>query len=104
MFASLIKNTAISAVAFLLVSVLGLLLVPYLIQHYGVAGFGVISLARLFVPLMGLGLFDLGFGELSTQAVARSRGLSTWSHGLNLLTLNLVVSFFVGGILKQKFV
>ena len=99
MFASLIKNTAISAVAFLLVSVLGLLLVPYLIQHYGVAGFGVISLARLFVPLMGLGLFDLGFGELSTQAVARSRGLSTWSHGLNLLTLNLVVSFFVGGIL-----
>lgn len=96
MFRALLKNTAISAVAFFVISVLGLLLVPYLIQVYSVAGFGVISLARLFVPLMGFGLFDLGFSEISTQATARSRATNEWSQGINLIALSLVLSLSLG--------
>ena len=69
MFKSLIKNTLISGVAFFAVSVLGLLLVPYLVSAYGVAGFGIISMARLFIPLMGMGIFDLGFGEFHIRDV-----------------------------------
>jgi len=99
MFRSLVKNTAISAVAFFVVSVLGLLLVPYLIEIYGAAGFGVISLARLFVPLMGLGLFDLGFSEISTQATARSRATTQWSQGIDLIAISLVLSLILGVIL-----
>ena len=85
MFKSLIKNTLISGVAFFAVSVLGLLLVPYLVSAYGVAGFGVISLARLFIPLMGMGIFDLGFGEIATHSVARARAESRWGHALAVL-------------------
>ena len=99
MFSSLIKNTAISAVAFFAVSVLGLLIVPYLIESYGVAGFGIISLARLFVPLMGLGFFDLGFGEISTQATARSRATSQWSVGIDLIAISLIFCLILGAIL-----
>ncbi|WP_334120280.1 lipopolysaccharide biosynthesis protein [Limnobacter sp.] len=103
MFKSLIKNTLISGVAFFAVSVLGLLLVPYLVSAYGVAGFGVISMARLFIPLMGMGIFDLGFGEIATHSVARARAEGQWAHALAVLLqiglLALGIGAVLGGVL-----
>lgn len=99
MFKSLLKNTVISGVAFFAVSVLGLLLVPYLVAAYGVAGFGVISMARLFLPLMGMGIFDLGFGEMAAHSVAKARSDGTWSHATALLLQLLIVAIGLGFVL-----
>ena len=87
MLRSLIRNVAISAVAFFAISVVGLLLVPVLIRHYGIAGFGYISVARLFFPTTTLSLFDFGFGETATQAVARARTDADWSRCGRILGL-----------------
>lgn len=99
MFKGLIKNTLISGVAFFAVSVLGLLLVPYLVSAYGVAGFGVISMARLFIPLMGMGIFDLGFGEIATYSVARARSEGLWAKALAVLLQIVLLAFGLGALL-----
>ena len=87
MLRSLVRNVAISGVAFFAISVVGLMLVPVLIRHYGIAGFGYISLARLFLPTAALGMFDFGFGESATQAVARARTDTDWSRCGRILRL-----------------
>lgn len=99
MFKSLIQNTLISSAAFFAVSVLGLLLVPYLMSAYGVAGFGVISMARLFVPLMGMGIFDLGFGEIAAHSVARARVERDWEHAQAVLFQIFLLALFTGAVL-----
>ncbi|HEX5485814.1 MAG TPA: oligosaccharide flippase family protein [Limnobacter sp.] len=99
MFRSVIKNTVISAVAFFAVSLLGIVLVPFLIKSYGVAGFGVIGLARLFIPLSGLGIFDLGFTEISTQTTAKARATGDWVSGGHLLGISLLFAVGLGLIL-----
>lgn len=99
MLRGLLKNTLISAVAFFAVSVLGIVLVPFLIRAYGVDGFGVIGLARLFIPLMGFGIFDLGFTEISTQATAKARATGNWDEGAALLGLTLRIAVGVGAVI-----
>lgn len=91
MFKPLLKNTIFSALAFSLVSLVGILLVPYLISNYGLALFGLISLARLFMPLAVFGMFDIGLGEMATQAVAKARANARWSHCKRMLVgLNVI--------------
>lgn len=99
MLKGLLKNTLISAVAFFAVSMLGIVLVPFLIRAYGVEGFGVIGLVRLFIPLMGFGIFDLGFTEISTQATARARATGDWAEGSALLGLTLRIAIGLGTII-----
>lgn len=96
MFSGLIRNVAISAAAFGAVSVVGLLLVPVLIHAYGIAGFGQIALARLFLPVAALALFDMGYAEIATHAVASARGNEDWSRCTRLLTLDLLLALCVG--------
>lgn len=78
MLRRLAGNTAVSAAAFLVVSVVGLLLVPLLVGAYGIEEFGLITVLRLLTPLAALSIVDVGFGEQATQAVARSRASSDW--------------------------
>ncbi len=89
MLGSLFRNAAISAAAFFAVTVVGLLLVPVLISSYGLAGFGQITLARLFLPAAAFAVFDFGFGEIATQAVATARVDRDWKRCARMLTLSI---------------
>lgn len=68
--APLIKNTAINTFAFGLVGVISLLLVPFLIGHYGIEAFGLIALVRYLMPKGILSILDLGIPECVTRQVA----------------------------------
>jgi O-antigen/teichoic acid export membrane protein len=80
MFRSLLGNALVSAVAFAIVGIVGLLLVPVLVGAYGVAGLGLIMVARLFLPGVGIGVFDFGISEIATQTLAVSRVDQNWSR------------------------
>lgn len=73
MLLALFKNVGITAAAFFVISVIGLLLVPAMIGAYGLAGFGLIVMARNFLPTATLAVLDFGVGEYATQAVAAAR-------------------------------
>ena len=78
MFRSFFHNTLVSALAYFAVSVIGLLIVPVLLTNYGLAEFGLLILARLFLPSAVLGMFDMGYGEIATQVVAEARVNGKW--------------------------
>ena len=96
MLRSVFRNVAISAAAFVAVSVVGLLLVPVLIRTYGLAGFGHIALARLFLPMTTLAFLDFGVGESATQIVARARADGDWQRAAGLLTLTAGTALSTG--------
>jgi O-antigen/teichoic acid export membrane protein len=96
MFSGLIKSAAISVIAFFAVSVVGLLIVPVLISSYGLAGFGLITIGRLFLPTSALAVFDLGYGEIAINSVATSRVTGDWGRCARLLSLNLLVAWSIG--------
>jgi len=80
MFRHLLINTIASAAAYGAVSIVGFLLVPVLVGHYGLKEFGFIVLARLFLPTGVLILFDFGFSEIASQSVARARETRDWDE------------------------
>jgi len=90
------KNVAISVVAFFLVSIFGLLIVPELIASYGLSGFGLIGIARMLLPTALLALFDLGYCEISTHSVAITKVTGSWSYCARHLGLNLALAFVMG--------
>jgi O-antigen/teichoic acid export membrane protein len=98
MFRSLARNVWISALAFFAVSLLGLLIVPLLINQYGLEGFGLISLARLLLPLAALAVLDIGFGEIAIHFSATARHRQDWVAWSRISTLNGVAAIFVGGV------
>lgn len=79
MLFALFKNVGITAGAFFAISIVGLILVPITIGAYGLAGFGLIVMARTFLPTAALAALDFGVGEYATQAVATARANS--EHG-----------------------
>lgn len=80
MFRSLLGNALVSAVAFAIVGLVGLLLVPVLVSAYGVAGLGLVMLARLFLPGVGIGIFEFGVSEITTQTLAVGRVDEDWER------------------------
>lgn len=96
MFRRLAANTAISAVAFFAISVLGLVIVPVLVGAYGLAAFGLISMSRIFLPTGVLALFDFGVSEVAIQATARAREDQEWERCGGQLSLLLVMSVLLG--------
>ncbi len=103
MFRSLFGNTLVSTAAFFFVGLVGLLLVPVLLGQYGLAGFGLIMLARLFLPGAGLGVFDFGISEIATQLVSTAHVDGDWPRArqrLSALTgLTLVTALLVASLL-----
>jgi O-antigen/teichoic acid export membrane protein len=95
-FKGLAKNVLISAVAYFTVSLLGIIVVAFLIRMYGLVGYGFISLARLFFPTTALALFDFGFGEMSTQVIARARVDNDWDLCGRRLRLVSLLTIAVG--------
>jgi len=78
MFAPLLRNVAISGVAYAIVSGVGLFLAPLLIATYGLAGHGQILVARMFLPSGFFALFDVGVSETATRKVANARSTLRW--------------------------
>src|SRR5436305_1068725 len=78
MIKRLIHNTVISALAFGVAALLGLLVIPLIIQTWGVAEFGLIVISRLLLPSGMMAVLDLGLSEVATQIVARAREHRNW--------------------------
>lgn len=98
MFRALAVNTLISAAAFFVVSVIGLLLIPLLVSTYGLEAFGIITLLRLLLPTGILATLDLGFSETTTLAVAQARVDGSWHRAGAQITLLLVLGLGVGAL------
>lgn len=96
MFRTLIVNTVISALAYLAISVVGLVVVPVLLGAYGLVVFGLIALARLWMPTGALGLLDLGIGETATQTIARARASAEWKWAGDQLAGLILIALCVG--------
>jgi O-antigen/teichoic acid export membrane protein len=91
MYRRLAVNTLISAAAFFLTSVISLAIVPILLRFYGLEQYGLIVLARLFLPTATFALFDFGYSEIATQAVARARTNGDWQAvGRQLAGLGII--------------
>ena len=95
-----LRNTAISAIAYGLAGVLGLLAVGAIARSYGLTVLGLIVLARTFLPTGILSLVDFGVSETTIQAVARGR-VGDWvaaNERVSFLTLIAGSTGIVSGI------
>lgn len=101
MFQSLAVNTLVSATAFFVTSVVGLLLVPLLVSAYGMEAFGIIALLRLFLPTGVLAVLDFGFSEIATLAVAQARVDGSWRRAGGQITLLFCLGLGVGALVAM---
>lgn len=98
MFSTLIRNTAISAIAYFVISLLGIWVTGALASTYGLAAFGVITLARLFSATGLMGVFDLGAPDNASHVIAQARATGDWADAIRsvqwLLLFALIASLF----------
>ncbi|HEU5067768.1 MAG TPA: oligosaccharide flippase family protein [Sphingomicrobium sp.] len=97
MFRSLARNIFITGVAYSMVSLVGLLIAPFLIGLYGLSGYGQILLARMVLPSATFGFLDLGIGETATRAVAEATRSRDWQKAARTLTLLSAMALIVAG-------
>jgi O-antigen/teichoic acid export membrane protein len=90
-----LHNTAISAVAYGLAGVLGLLAVGVIARSYGLVVLGLIVLVRAFLPSGFLTLVDFGVSETTIQAVVRGR-VGNWPAASEKVTLLTVIAGTTG--------
>ena len=96
MFRHLFINTLASAGAFFVISIVGFLLIPVLVETYGLKEFGFIVLARLFLPSGVLVLFDFGFSEIATQSVAKARASRAWEEAAREVSILFLLALLSG--------
>lgn len=96
MLKSIARNTALSTVAFGITGLVGLLLMPIIINAFGLTIFGLITLSRSLLPTTVLSIGDLGASETTTQAVGRARGSGDWQRASEQISLLLVLTTLVG--------
>jgi len=89
-------HAVLSATAFGVHGLVTLALIPILIAAYDPVGFGLISLARLLLPVGILAILDLGLAEITTQIVARARGSNDWTEARGQLGLCVAIALGVG--------
>jgi O-antigen/teichoic acid export membrane protein len=102
MLKSLIRNTLLSAFAFFLVSLFGLIIIPVIIGAYGITEFGLIMLGRVLLPTGFMAVFDLGIAEIATQAVARARANQRWGEASGVLALLMLMAVTVGALVAPS--
>lgn len=98
MFRRLVMNTALSAGAFLVISIAGVLITPVLVNTYGLAAFGLITIARLFLPSGVLAVVDLGLSEVTIQVIARARETLDWKTASRQFSLLVVAGLVLGAV------
>ncbi|WP_448585434.1 lipopolysaccharide biosynthesis protein [Thermaurantiacus sp.] len=92
--------SGVNGLAFALVGVLGLAIVPPLVDRFGLAGYGLLIWVRLFLPAGALALFDWGIADMATIAVARSEDRNAPPAGpllALLFGLALLTGLLTGG-------
>ncbi len=100
MYRSLITNTVISAAAYFAISVIGIIVIRWLVGAYGLAAYGMIALSRLFLPTGLANMLDLGAPENASHFVASSRATGDWANaGAILAALAFIMS--LGAILPS---
>jgi O-antigen/teichoic acid export membrane protein len=104
MMRRLFENTVVSAGAFLLISMLSLLIVPIIVRTWGLAEFGLIAVARALLPVGALAVLDLGVSEITTQAVARARVNSDWGAANGRILCTMLMASVVGTVVAVSFV
>src|SRR5580692_4112869 len=100
MLKRLVQNTVMSALVFGGVAVLGVVVIPIIIRTWGVTEFGLIVLARLFLPNGLVGIIDFGLSEVTTQVVARAREHRDWAVAGSQLLLLTIVSVLLAAALS----
>lgn len=91
MYRPLILNTLISAVAYFVISVVGIVVVSWLVGAYGLEVYGVIMLARLLLPTGLMGIMDLGAPENASYVVATARATGDWETAGAMLAALVVI-------------
>jgi len=64
----IVRNSVLNGLALGVTSVLSIVLVPVLINHYGLEAYGLIPLIRLLTPLGAMGVVLLGLPQMATRA------------------------------------
>ncbi|MHC2577112.1 O-antigen/teichoic acid export membrane protein [Bradyrhizobium diazoefficiens] len=100
MIKRLVQNTVISALAFGVAALLGLLVIPLIIRTWGVTEFGLIVISRLLLPGGMMAVLDLGLSEVATQIVARAREHRNWTQASHQITFLGIVSIALALILS----
>lgn len=80
---------ALNASAFLVVAAVNLAIVPLLINHYGVAEYGLLALSRLLLPTGIAGAVDLALPVVATRAISVHRARSARSDMRRTVTNSL---------------
>ncbi len=96
MLRRLVKNTAISAIAYGIAGVLGLIAVGIIVRTWGYAALGLLVIVRNLLPTGFLALVDFGVSETATQAVARARGSGKWDGASETVTLLFAGALAIG--------
>jgi len=104
MFAALARNVVISGIAYSVISLVGLVLAPFLIGIYGLAGYGQILLARLFMPSASFAFLDLGMADAVTRAVASARHDGKWDEAASAVTLLTLMALTVSAFFAMLMV
>jgi O-antigen/teichoic acid export membrane protein len=98
MMRRLFENTVVSAFSYAFISVLGLLIVPVIVSTWGLTAFGLVVLARAFLPVGFMGVIDFGVSEISTQSVANARAGKNWDYAAQQISVTLLSACLIGVI------
>src|SRR6266568_1846404 len=96
MFTALVRNTVVTATAYVASTLLNLLLVPFIIHAHGLHDYGLIVLARVLLPTGLMALFDFGVSETGTLVIARARATRLWEKAAGQVLLLLLISLGCG--------
>jgi O-antigen/teichoic acid export membrane protein len=96
MMRGLFNNTLLSALAFAFNALLGIVVVPIIVRSWGLAAYGLIILARIFIPQGLLAIVDLGASEIATQAIARARVNGDWAAASERIGFMLAMACATG--------
>lgn len=93
MYKILLSNTLISAISYLIISVLGIASVSWLVKAYGLAAYGAIVLARLFLPSGLAMILEFGAADITSHVIASARGNGQWRQaGATLTALSVLIA------------
>jgi len=89
---SIARHSIVNLVAFGLSSLINLAVIGLIVGQYGLAAYGLLMLARLFLPSQLLGIFDLGLPETLTRATARDKASDKPEMAVRLYLATLVIA------------
>jgi O-antigen/teichoic acid export membrane protein len=69
----LIYNSISNVTVFAVIAIISLLVIPAIVNQYGIKGYGLIVLSRIILPTGLISILDLGLSEATTKIVARNR-------------------------------